>query len=182
MATEHDGIDAHLRDWIHAQPLFFVATAPSSGGHVNLSPKGYDTLRVLGPHRLAYRDLTGSGSETAAHLADDGRITVLWCAFDDPPRILRAQGRGRLLSIGDPDHERIDEALPTLPGARAIVDVEVTRVATSCGYAVPRMTFQEERDTLVRWADAKGEEGLVDYRATRNATSIDGLPSLGGRP
>lgn len=172
------GIDDDLRAWIHAQPLFFVATAPSLGGHVNVSPKGYDTLRVLGRNRVAYRDLTGSGAETAAHLADDGRITLMWCAFDQPPRIARVQGQGRVFTPETPGFGDLDPLLPTLPGARAIVEVDADRVSTSCGYSVPLMELASERDTLLRWSEAKGDDGLVAYRADRNATSIDGLPSL----
>lgn len=173
------GIDDDLRTWIEAQPMFFVATAPSSGGNVNVSPKGYDTLRVLDHHRVAYRDLTGSGAETAAHLADDGRITLLWCAFDQPPRIARVHGQGRVVTPDTPGFDQLDPLLPTLPGARAIVEVVADRVSTSCGYGVPLMEPATERDTLLRWAEAKDEDGLSTYRAERNATSIDGLPSLG---
>lgn len=180
MATElPDGIDDELRAWLEAQPVFFVASAPASGGHVNVSPKGYDTLRVLGSHHVAYRDLTGSGAETAAHLTDDGRLTLMWCAFDHPPRIVRAQGTGRLVTPDLPEYAALDARLPTLPGARAIVELVADRVSSSCGYSVPRMDLVEERSTLVRWAEAKDDAQLATYRARKNATSIDGLPSLG---
>jgi hypothetical protein len=173
-----DGIDDELRVWLEAQPLFFVATAPSSGGHVNVSPKGYDLLRILGPNHVAYRDLTGSGAETAAHLADDGRITLMWCAFDQPPRIVRVQGTGRTLVAGDDGYDDLDAVIPTKPGARAIVEVFADRVATSCGFGVPRMDLVGERDALQRWAEAKTDEELERYRAEKNARSIDGLPAL----
>jgi hypothetical protein len=180
MATVHEGgIDDDLRTWIESQPLFFVATAPSTGGHVNVSPKGYDTLRVLGTHRVAYRDLTGSGAETAAHLADDGRITLLWCAFDQPPRIARVHGQGWLHTPASPGFAELDHQLPTLPGARAIVEIIADRVSTSCGYSVPLMEPAGDRDTLVRWAEAKGDDGLAAYWEAKNRTSIDGLPALG---
>jgi hypothetical protein len=171
-----EGLDAETVAFITAQPLFFVATAPASGGHVNVSPKGYDSLRVLGPMRVAYRDLTGSGIETLAHLADDGRITLMWCAFDQPPRIVRLQGAGRAVLPGDADHAELDGALPPLPGARAIVEVTADRVSSSCGYGVPLMEFLGERETLTRWAVARGETALAAYRSTRNGSSIDGLP------
>lgn len=172
-----DGIDDELARWLERQPLFFVATAPSSAGHVNVSPKGYDCLRVFGPHRVAYRDLTGSGAETTAHLRDDGRITLMWCAFDQPPRIVRVQGIGRTLFPGDERFDELDPLLPTRPGARAIIEVDADRVATSCGYAVPLMEFVGERDTLHRWADAKTDHELAAYRERKNAVSIDGLPA-----
>lgn len=172
------GIDDQLQGWIEAQPLFFVATAPSSGGHVNVSPKGYDVLRVLGPHRVAYRDLTGSGAETVAHLADDGRITLMWCAFDQPPRIVRVQGTGRTLVEGDAGYDELDAVVPTRAGERAIVEVVADRVASSCGFGVPLMELVGERDTLERWADAQTDEQLGRYRAENNLRSIDGLPAL----
>jgi hypothetical protein len=174
------GLTDELTDWVHAQPLFFVATAPASGGHVNVSPKGYDTLRVLGPFHVAYRDLTGSGAETAAHLRDDGRITLLWCAFDHPPRIVRVQGSGRVLVPGDDGFDLLDDVLPTRPGARSIVEVHADRVSTSCGFAVPLFELVGERDTLARWAEGRSDEDLEVYRRTKNARSIDGLPGLPG--
>ncbi len=183
MATVlEDGIDDDLQAWLEAQPMFFVASAPSSGGHVNVSPKGYDTLRILGPYHVAYRDLTGSGAETAAHLNDDGRLTLMWCAFDRPPRIVRAQGRGRLLTPDSPGFEELDAQLPTLPGARAIVELIADRVSSSCGHSVPLMEIVAERSTLLRWAEAKDDAQLATYHAAKNATSIDGLPALPQRP
>jgi hypothetical protein len=156
-----------------------VATAPSAGGNVNVSPKGLDgSFAVLGPHEVAYLDLTGSGAETIAHLRDDGRICLMFCAFDGPPRIVRLHGRGEVVL---PGHERfavLAERFADLPGARSIVVVEVARVADSCGFSVPRMSFEGDRDQLVRWADNRGEEGLAAYRAEKNAVSIDGLPAL----
>lgn len=170
-----EGIDATLAQWLQAQPVFFVATAPSSGGHVNVSPKGYDTLRVLGPHRVAYRDLTGSGAETIAHLNDDGRITLMWCAFDQPPRIIRVQGTGRAVLRGDEGFDELDAELPDRSGARAIIEVIADRVADSCGFSVPLMKLTSERETLDRWATTKSDEEFEDYWARKNARSIDGL-------
>jgi hypothetical protein len=161
--------------------VFFVASAPASGGHVNVSPKGYDSLRVLGPHRVAYRDLTGSGAETVAHLRDDGRLTLMWCAFGGPPRIVRVQGQGRFHVPGGDGFDELHALLPELPGSRAIVEVIADRVSTSCGYAVPLMETVGERDTLVRWAERRSEEELAEYRANRNARSVDGLPALPSR-
>jgi hypothetical protein len=179
MAKEYAaGIDDDLAAWIAAQPVFFVATAPSSGGHVNVSPKGYDTLRVLGPRRVAYRDLTGSGAETAAHLRDDGRITLMWTAFEGPARITRVQGSGQVLLEGDDGYDELDAVLPAPVGSRAIVVVDADRVSTSCGYSVPLMELRGDRDTLLKWADRKGEDGLATYWEERNARSIDGLPAL----
>lgn len=177
-----DGIDDELAAWLEAQPLFFVATAPTEGGHVNLSPKGYDTLRVLGTHRVAYRDLTGSGAETAAHLRDDGRISLMWTAFGEPPRIVRVQGRGLLHRPGDERYTALDAQLPAHPGARAIVEVEADRVSSSCGYAVPRMHLVEERPTLRRWAERRSPADLAAYRRRKNVRSVDGLPALEPAP
>jgi hypothetical protein len=169
-------ISAELAGWISEQPMFFVATAPSgSEGHVNLSPKGLAGLAILGPHRVAYLDLTGSGVETIAHLRDNGRITIMLCAYDGPPRICRVYGRGTVHLLGSDEYEVLLPEFPELPGARAIIDIAVTRISTSCGYAVPRMQFVEERDNLNRWAKGKGDDALVEYREARNAESIDGL-------
>ena len=173
-----DGLSAELAAWVEQQPMFFVATAPSSGGHVNVSPKGYDTLRVLGPRRLVYRDLTGSGAETPAHLRENGRITVMWCSFGRTARILRFQGAGRVVTPEDDAYDELDGLLPRLPGARAFVEVIADRVATSCGYGVPHMPTVHERDVLLRWAEQKGDDELVSYRERKNRISIDGLPAL----
>jgi len=172
-----ESITPDLAAFIEAQPLFFVATAPvSAEGHVNLSPKGLDCLRVLSPSRVAYLDLTGSGNETAAHLAENGRITFMFCAFAGPPRILRLYGAGSVALPGSPEWAALIGHFPTYPGARQIIVAEITRVQTSCGYAVPLMRYTRQRDTLLRWADAKGD-ALPRYRKEKNATSIDGLPA-----
>jgi hypothetical protein len=179
VADRFASLSPELADWWRAQPLFFVATAPSTGdGHVNLSPKGYDTLRVLGPNRVAYLDLTGSGIETVAHLRENGRITLMACAFSGGPRISRIYGRGTVHPIGTPAFDDLAPQFPVLPGRRSIVEVEVERVTTSCGYAVPLMDLVDERDRLVAWAEKKGPEGIEQYWASKNVTSIDGLPGL----
>jgi Pyridoxamine 5'-phosphate oxidase len=177
MGADLDEISADLAQWISRQPMFFVATAPSGdGGHVNLSPKGLAGLAILGPHRVAYLDLTGSGVETIAHLRENGRVTIMLCAFDGPPRIVRLQGHGTVHALGTDEFAALAAQFPEVPGARAIIDVEVTRVSTSCGFGVPVMEVVGSRDDLVKWATRKGDDGLAEYRATRNARSIDGLP------
>ena len=177
-----DAISDELATLIAAQRVFFVATAPSEGGHVNVSPKGLDTFRVLDELTVAYLDLTGSGIETIAHLRDNGRITFLFCAFAGAPKIVRLHGTGEVLLAGDPGYEALAPRFPTLLGARAIIRVRLDRVSTSCGYAVPLMAFEADRDVLTKWAERKGPDGLVEYRAERNAHSIDGLPAWSATP
>jgi hypothetical protein len=168
-----------LAQWWREQPVFFVATAPAGdGGHVNLSPKGYDTLRVLGPQRVAYLDLTGSGVETIAHLRENARITLMACAFTGNPRISRIYGRGIVHEVGTPGFDALAPDFPPLPGRRSIIEVEVERVTTSCGYAVPLMDLVDDRDRLKVWAEKKGDDGVVAYWASKNRESIDGLPGL----
>jgi hypothetical protein len=177
VAERFTSISDDLARWWEEQPLFFVATAPSGReGHVNCSPKGLDTLRILGPQRVAYLDLTGSGVETIAHLRDNGRITLMACAYNGAPRISRIYGAGTVHPVGTPEYDELASRFPELPGARAVIDVAVDRVTTSCGYAVPLMDLVGDRDRLIEWAKAKGDDGLVDYRASKNATSVDDLP------
>jgi hypothetical protein len=182
MGKTYEGIDDRLREFIRAQAVFFVASAPSGpDGHVNVSPKGMKgCLAVLGEHEVAYLDYTGSGAETAAHLRDNGRIAVMFCAFDGPPKILRLHGTGRVVRPGDDGWDRLRAAFPDAPehGLRVIVHVDVGRVSDSCGYAVPMMRYEGERDLLTQWARHKTAEDLVAYREQRNAVSIDGLPAL----
>ena len=183
MARTHEALDEQLSEWITAQPVFFVATAPSGDdGHVNLSPKGYDALRVLGPREVVYLDLTGSGAETIAHLRQNGRLTIMFCAFEGPPRILRLYGRARAVLPGDDEFAELSERFPDLPGARAVVHLAIERISSSCGYGVPRMELVEERPTLLEWSHRKGPDGLSRYRADQNATSIDGLPAIEAEP
>jgi hypothetical protein len=180
MGRTYDAIDDHLRTWLAAQPLFFVGTAPLAGdGHVNISPKGLaDTFAVLGPGQVAYLDLTGSGIETVAHLRENGRICLMMCAFTGPPRIVRLHGRGRAVTPGDPAFDELRRRFPARPGARAVVVVDVERIADSCGYAVPTMAYTGDRDRLGQWTEARGPDALEAYRAEKNAESIDGLPGL----
>ena len=172
-------IDKKIRTFIEAQKMFFVATAPLSGeGHVNLSPKGLDSLRVLSETRVAYLDLTGSGAETIAHLKENGRITIMLCAFEGPPNILRLFGTGTAHPVGTPGFEKLAGEFGSLQGARSIIEVDLTRVQTSCGYAVPFYEFKGEREQLTKWAAKKGEGGIAKYQQQNNRKSIDGLPAL----
>jgi hypothetical protein len=178
----HEEIDERLRDFILSQQLFFVATAPSTmDGHVNVSPKGLaGSLAVLGPHRVAYVDYGGSGAETIAHLRDNGRIVLMFCAFTGPPNIVRLHGRGRVHLPPDPEFGPLLAAIgpPPLPGLRTIIEVEVTRVSDSCGYAVPFMTYEQDRDLLPRFWSRKTPDETVEYWTKKNSTSIDGLPAV----
>jgi Pyridoxamine 5'-phosphate oxidase len=184
MAKVHDGIDDRLREFLLAQPVFFVATAPSGpGGHVNLSPKGgAGCFAVLGERRVAYLDYTGSGAETIAHLRDNGRIVVMFCAFAGPPKIVRLHGHGSFVLSSDPRFQEMLSAFPVDPGpgARSIIEIEVARVSDSCGFQVPLMTHTGDRTLLADWAERKSADELAEYRATRNAASIDGLAALSG--
>jgi hypothetical protein len=178
MAKLYDQITDRLAEFIQAQPLFFVASAPlAADGHVNLSPKGLDCLRILSPTQVAYLDLTGSGNETSAHIQENGRITLMFCAFNGPPNILRLYGQGRTILPGTAEWETLRPLFPEHPGARQIVVADISRVQTSCGYAVPLMDLVGQRDTLVRWAEAKGDHELDAYRQEKNLCSIDGLPT-----
>ena len=175
MAEFFDELDDSHRAMIAAQPVFFVATA-AEGARVNLSPKGYDTLRVLGPRRVAWLDLGGSGNETNAHLLADGRITLMFCNFSQPALILRIYGQGRPVVPWDRDWDELAVHFTMLPGTRQIFDVAVESVQTSCGYGVPLMTLERERPTLLKHhAKADPAEWAGKYRTRR--TSIDGLPA-----
>jgi Pyridoxamine 5'-phosphate oxidase len=179
VAEQFKTIAPQHRAFIDKQRVFFVATA-ASGSRVNLSPKGQDSLRVLDERTVVYLDLTGSGNETAAHLKADGRLTLMFCAFEGPPQILRLYGRGRVLPRGGGEYEALLKtrfAGEEHIGARQMIQLDVDAVQTSCGYAVPNLVFRAERPGLDAWAEKKGADGLVAYRAEHNVTSIDGLPS-----
>ncbi|HVE45707.1 MAG TPA: pyridoxamine 5'-phosphate oxidase family protein [Acidimicrobiales bacterium] len=182
MARTYDAVDDRLATFLRAQHVFFVATAPSgSDGHVNLSPKGLDgTFAVLDPHTVAYLDLTGSGVETIAHLRENGRIVVMFCAFEGPPRIVRLHGQGEAVAAGDPRFDDLAGHFPARPGIRSVIVIAVERISDSCGYGVPLMRYEADRDRLDRWAERKGPEGIAEYQAEKNAESIDGLPGLSG--
>jgi predicted pyridoxine 5'-phosphate oxidase superfamily flavin-nucleotide-binding protein len=169
MGKLYNAIEPKLAEWIGQQRLFFVATAPTAGGHVNLSPKGpIGTLRIVDERTLEYDDHVGSGAETAAHLRENARICVMLCAFEGPPRIVRLHGRGSVVRAAD----------PAVDGTRAVIRVEVDRVADSCGYGVPLMEYVGERPQRAKWLEGKGAEGVRDYVRERNAESIDGLPAF----
>jgi hypothetical protein len=184
-----DAIDERLEQWIAAQPMFFVGSAPlDEDGHVNVSPKGpIDTLRVLDPNTVAYLDFIGSGAETIAHVRENGRIVIMFCAFDGPPRILRLHGRARVVAAADCEFDELAERCefpdPATPEARrAIVVVDVQRVADSCGYGVPLMSYEGARPHMALWAAKKvrvgGPEALLEYQREHNALSLDGLPAV----
>lgn len=178
----HDDINDKLRRFIERQRMFFVATAAAEG-HVNVSPKGMTgTFAVLDPLRVAYLDYHGSGAETIAHLRENGRITLMFCAFEGPPNIVRLHGTGRVVPLTDPEFPSMLELFPDAPdrhGARSVIDVRVHRVSDSCGYSVPLMSYEGDRDVLLRWCERKDDDALARYRAEKNARSIDGLPALG---
>ncbi|QYG92361.1 pyridoxamine 5'-phosphate oxidase family protein [Iamia sp. SCSIO 61187] len=183
MGRTYDAITDELATWIADQPVFFVATAPlDADGHVNVSPKGGDTFRVVSPHEVAYLDLTGSGAETIAHIRDNGRLTVMFCSFDAKPLILRLYGQATYVRPGDPGWDDLAPRFPDHPGARAVIHLAVDRVASACGYAVPQMELVGPRTRLDEWAAKRGDDGLVAYRAEKNRTSIDGLPAFDAAP
>jgi predicted pyridoxine 5'-phosphate oxidase superfamily flavin-nucleotide-binding protein len=172
-----EAITDELAAFIAEQRVFFVATAPPDG-HVNLSPKGLDTFAVIDPNTVAYLDLTGSGVETIAHLRENARITLMFCAFDGKPNIVRLYGRGEVLPTGRPEADALLPRFAVYPGARSVIRVHLDRVSTSCGYGVPRLRYEGDRDQLTTWADRRGPDGLVEYREEKNRASIDGLPGL----
>ena len=180
MGNNYPDINPTIADWIRRQKMFFVSTAPlSAEGMVNCSPKGMDTFRILGPTSIGYLDLTGSGVETIAHLKENGRIVIMMCAFEGPPRIHRFHGRGEALIKGTPEYQEIIGRFDELPGTRSIIRIEIDRISDSCGYAVPLYNYQGDRDGLTRWAESKGAGGIADYQRENNAVSVDGLPALG---
>ena len=177
----HEAITGRLQEFIEAQPMFFVATAPAGAdGHINISPKGLDgSFAVLDEHRVAYLDYGGSGAETIAHLRDNGRIVVMFCAFGGPPNIVRLHGKGRAHLLDGPGFAELLAAFPApAPGVRAVIEVEVDRISDSCGYGVPEMEYVGHRDLLPRFWERKSPEEAADYRARKNAVSIDGLPAI----
>lgn len=188
MGKTYPAIDEALRAWLERQPVLFVGTAPlSAEGHVNVSPKGgADVFRVTGPRSAAYLDFVGSGTETAAHLAENGRIVLMFCAFDGPPKIVRLHGRGRVVKQGEPGWEEATAHFPMGPSrddvARSVVLVDVDRISDSCGFGVPLMEFVGERDQLERWAGQRrkkdGDAWKAKYVGANNARSIDGLPGI----
>jgi len=172
-------IDDSARKFIEAQPLFFVGSAPlHPDGHVNVSPKGLDTLRILGPSTIAYLDLTGSGIETVSHLKENGRIVLMFCAFQGPPKIFRVHVHGRVIEPEQTEFPDLAAHFPEYEGTRAIILVEVSRISDSCGYGVPLLHYEGERTQLSAWAHKLGPEGLETYRQEKNQQSIDHIPGL----
>jgi hypothetical protein len=184
MGSVYEEIDDDLREWLVAQPVFFVGTAPNSAaGHVNVSPKGMaGTFAVLGPRTVGYLDYFGSGVETVAHLRENGRIAIMCCAFHGPPKVVRLHGRGRVVRPDDAEFAALRErfAKPRDLGLRSIVVVELERISDSCGWSVPLLDHIGDRDVLDRAQERRTADYFADYGATRNATSIDGLPGLSG--
>jgi hypothetical protein len=179
MGRAFEQLSDPITAFVEQQHVFFVATAPAGAdGHVNLSPKGHDTFRVLDPTTVAYVDLTGSGVETIAHLRENGRITLMFCAFEGPPNIVRLYGRGEVLTAADDGFHELLGTFGEVRGARAVVRVALDRVSTSCGFSIPFMTYESERPTLLDWAERKGADGLEAYVAEKNGASIDGLAGL----
>jgi predicted pyridoxine 5'-phosphate oxidase superfamily flavin-nucleotide-binding protein len=176
----YERIEGRLRSFIDAQKVFFVASAPTGpDGHVNVSPKGIDgSFVVVDDHTVAYLDITASGAETIAHLRDNGRITLMFCAFEGPPNVVRLHGRGRVVTIYDDEYADWIGHFPETRGARAVIVVDVTRVSDSCGYGVPFMEYVGERDLLPAHMERKGPDGIVAYRHKKNSVSLDGLPAF----
>jgi hypothetical protein len=177
----HEQIDGRLQAFLEAQPMFFVATAPSGpGGHVNVSPKGMaGTFVVLDGHRVAYLDYHGSGAETIAHLEENGRITLMFCAFQGPPNIVRLHGHGRAVAVTSPEYAELLRVFPEPPdthAVRSVIDVAVERVSDSCGFAVPLMSYKGDRDLLIHAHERRTDADLAEYRRVKNAVSIDGRP------
>jgi hypothetical protein len=173
-----EGIDSKLARFIETQRVFFVATAPSgTDGHVNVSPKGLDTLRIVDERRVAYLDLTGSGIETIAHLRDNGRITIMLCAFEGPPRIVRLQGHGTVVEPTDPHFGEWRNRFGDHGGVRSVIVITLDRISDSCGYGVPLLSYEGERSQMAAWVEHKGPAGIEAYQAEHNV-SVDGMPGL----
>ena len=179
MGKLRTALDEDAARFIQAQHVFFVASAPlDAAGHINLSPKGLDTFRILSPTTVAYLDFNGSGVETISHLKENGRIVLMFCAFQGPPNIFRLYGHGRAVEPHDGEFAALASHFPANESVRSIIVVELTRVTDSCGYGVPLFKYEGERQQLHAWARKQGPEGLKDYRQRKNRQSIDGLPGL----
>ncbi|MGK7873831.1 MAG: pyridoxamine 5'-phosphate oxidase family protein [Xenococcaceae cyanobacterium] len=176
MAKFYSQLTQQLQNFIKEQKIFFTATAPRHG-RINLSPKGIDTLRCIDSKTVAYLDLTGSGNETAAHLHENGRMTIMFCSFSHQPLILRLYGKGRVIHSRDKEWKDFYSLFPSLPGKRQIILLDIDSIQTSCGYGVPIYEYKQERQTLINWANNKGEQGIEEYWQAKNQKSIDGLPT-----
>ena len=173
----YPAIDDRLKAFVEAQPVYFVGTA-SEGARINVSPKGIDSFRVLGPNRVAYADMTGATNEAAGHLQRDGRITLLFCSFTRTANIVRIYGTGKVVLPSDRAWSELAERMPQPPGTRQFIDVAVNEVIDNCGFGVPEMSLERERTTLIALSEQKGEEGLRAYREQKNSQSIDGRPII----
>ena len=183
MANTYDKIDESLTEFIHRQQMFFVATAPlSTDGHINLSPKGLDSLRILDERTIAYADLTGSGIETVSHLKQNGRIVLMFCAFEGPPKIVRMHGHGEVIESVHAEFESLRVQFPDYIGLRSIIRVHCTRISDSCGFAIPILEYRGERSQLLDWCDHQGATGIIEFQRQSNERSIDGLPGITPRP
>jgi hypothetical protein len=181
MSKAHEKIDDKLASWIKEQHIFFVATAPKDmEGHINCSPKGGNTFVILDPLTAAYQDLSGSGVETIAHLKENGRIVIMFCAFSGPPKIVRLHGQGEVITESHSEFSSLIKHFSPNPGTRAIIRIKVERVSDSCGMAVPNFNYKDDRTALDEWALKKGVDGVKEYRSRKNIHSIDGLEGLVG--
>ncbi len=179
MGKIYQTIDTRLAEWIQSQKMFFVSTAPlSADGYVNLSPKGLNSFRILNETEVAYLDLVGSGVETIAHLKENGRITIMFCAFEGAPKIVRFQGVGTVTESTDADFTALSALFPKMEGARAVIKIKLTRISDSCGFGVPLYEYKEDRETLIEWAEKKGGQALKAYQIEKNGQSIDGLQGV----
>jgi len=178
MGKFYTAITDHHKEFIKSQHLFFVTTAPLDvDGHINLSPKGLDSFRILSGNKVAYMDIVGSGNETSAHILENGRITFMFCAFGGPPNILRLYGKGYTVLPGDDEWPELSSRFVLLPSTRQIIVADIFKVQTSCGFAVPYYKYTGERDHAHKWADSKGPGGLEEYKKEKNLVSLDGLPT-----
>ncbi len=180
MARAFKKITPSMREFIERQHMFFVATAPTANGRVNVSPKGYDAFRILGDNEVCYLDLTGSGAETIAHVQENGRITFMFCAFEGKPNICRLYGTARVLRSGDDGFDAMRTLFGDHDGVRSVISADIDRTSNSCGFSVPFMDFVEDRQTLAEYWDGKDDAAMSKYWDAKNATSIDGLPGLRG--
>jgi hypothetical protein len=179
MGKIYESIDSKLKDWLSAQKVFFVATAPlSPEGHVNCSPKDGESFRVIDERTVAYLDLTGSGVETIAHVKENERIVLMFCAFDGAPKIVRLHGHGEVIETKHPQFEQLRAIFQPMVGIRSFIKIHLTRISDSCGYGVPLYNFRGHRTQLEAWAEHKGEESLLDYRLKHNGQSVDQLEGI----
>ena len=178
MGKFFDHINPNHQEFISKQKMFFVASAPLAiNGHINLSPKGIDSFSVLSDRQVAYMDIIGSGNETSAHLLENGRITIMFCAYDGPPNILRLYGTGRTILPGDAAWDELAGHFELQLATRQIILADIDMVQTSCGFSVPLYEYMGERDHATKWANAKGADGLETYKKEKNRVSLDGLPT-----